>query len=353
MNINGTGLVFNRGKGVNSLREALDDGWKPPNPPGNGPVPVYRVPDPVMKDNRTARKMRRADRFCRLAVAAAGDALDDTGLDMNTFNNAGILLAAPMGPHATTFQFLDDILDYGDANVSPTLFSNSVHNAAASYISSAFDIRGPTLTVTLFHFAFHQALLLAEAWLEEGRCDYVLVGSVDESAIVYEHIFHRKIALPDDGKIRPFLFSSSPSAVPGEGCVFFVVSRTNIKTSSCMISLSRREPAETETDLHVLDADGLAADESAYLDSVSSKVPVASYYPIWGSMFSGSAFSCAVGAVILQDRTLYPSPVTDNPHSINLATAEGSSAINSVLCTRYDCCGHKSSILLRTPRHQR
>ncbi len=46
-------------------------------------------------------------------------------------------MATAFGPHVTTFNFLDDILDHGDAAVSPTTFSNSVHNAAASYIAMA------------------------------------------------------------------------------------------------------------------------------------------------------------------------------------------------------------------------
>ena len=80
----------------------------------------------------------------------------------------------------TTFDFLNDILDYGDTSVSPTTFSNSVHNAAASYVSLCLNIRGPTMTVTQFRFSFPAALQLAMAWLEQGRCDYALVGAADQ-----------------------------------------------------------------------------------------------------------------------------------------------------------------------------
>ena len=71
-----------------------------------------------------------------MAVLAAGDALADSGIEDKAKRNIGMIVATAFGPHVTTFGFLDDILDHGDAAVSPTTFSNSVHNAAASYITT-------------------------------------------------------------------------------------------------------------------------------------------------------------------------------------------------------------------------
>ena len=106
--------------------------------------------------------MRRADKLSKMAVLAAADALQDSGLE-NAKQRTGIILATSFGAHQTTFDFLDDIIDYGEAQVSPTTFSNSVHNAAVSYIASVLDITGPTLTVTRFSFPFQSALQLAQA----------------------------------------------------------------------------------------------------------------------------------------------------------------------------------------------
>ena len=116
----------------------------------------------------------------------------------------GVIVATAFGAHVTTFEFLDGILDYGEAAVSPTVFSNSVHNAAASYISSAMGIQGPTLTVTRFFFPMQAALQLAEAWLREGRMEQVLVGAVDQLGEVLAYIMEAKRGIARDGKDKTF-----------------------------------------------------------------------------------------------------------------------------------------------------
>ena len=148
MHIAGMGIVFNRGRGLANLEKALAEGWVKPSAtcrshPGlkEGQVspspsePVYRVPTEAITDKQVLKEARRADNFTKMATLAAYDALIDSGIPEQSKQKLGIILATAFGPHVTTFSFLDDILTYGDAGVSPTLFSHSVHNAAASYIA--------------------------------------------------------------------------------------------------------------------------------------------------------------------------------------------------------------------------
>ncbi len=223
MNISGLGVVFARGRGIGRLEEALQEGWLAPSrkalpsSPGET-IPVYAVEEKTLADKAVLKKMRRADRFTKMAVLAAWDAVKDSGIEIDGGGaGLGIILATAFGPQVTAFRFLDEIIDHGDASVSPTLFSHSVHNAAASYVATALNNHGPTLTVTQFGLSFHQALILARAWLHEGRCENVLVGSVEECGTVMEYICSRKLEIPEDGKIRPFEFSSSSSGRPRGG----------------------------------------------------------------------------------------------------------------------------------------
>ncbi|MFA7677835.1 MAG: beta-ketoacyl synthase chain length factor [Candidatus Omnitrophota bacterium] len=164
--------------------------------------------DKNRKDKSVLKYLRRADDFSKMAVFAAYDAFVDSGLNEDAKNNLGLILATAFGPHLTTFRFLDEILDYGDANVSPTLFSHSVHNAANAYISINLGIYGPALTLTDFRRSFYQALLTAQSWLDEKRCENILVGSVEQHGKELDYV----------------LSEAAPELAFKEGSVFFLVS---------------------------------------------------------------------------------------------------------------------------------
>lgn len=256
MKILGTGLICARGRG----QVAADAEWQLPDfidvPFQSEPFPAYTVSAETLKDKAVLGGMRRADRFSKMATLAAHDAIDGCGLDVKDSDRVGIIFATAFGPHNTTFKFQDDIIDYGDAGVSPTIFSNSVHNAAVSYISLALGIKGPTWTVTGFNDPFKQAAVLAKAWLDEGRCDAVLLGAGDECGTVMEYIVSQKLPVAADGKVQ---LENPPAYVPGEGAAFFLL--TN-KTDGPQLNLS-------------------AADQSKR----------------FGNMLTGRALDCAVQAL--------------------------------------------------------
>ena len=357
MNIGGIGIVFARGRGKAALAQALAQGWVPPvdvevRGLPTGRLPVYTVAPETLTDKTILAKARRADRFTRMSVLAAADALQDSGLG-NQVDKArlGIILATALGPHVTTFSFLDGILDFGDASVSPTAFSHSVHNAAVSYIAMTLDARGPTLTLTHFHFAFHQAVLLAQTWLDEDRCDGVLVGATDELGAVMEYACGRMLRPAADGKIKPFAFSASPESVPGEGSVFFFLTRDAAGTyGQIRAGELLPEPTRDEASgvIQLLDACGMAQDETAYRRAVWPGLLAAGYAPLFGSSMTGSAFHGAAAALMLQRQQQYACPVRDNPHGMMICGETRTTAVREVFCTRLDC--HGSAATLRLAR---
>jgi len=357
MNVAGMGLVFGRGRGIGALEEALRQGWTPPAEveiplaPGTK-IPVYSVGQETVKDKTVLKHMRRADRFSKMAALAAWDAVQDSGMAGQRHNEQlGIILATAFGPQVTAFRFLDEILEHGDAKASPTLFSHSVHNAAVSYIASALASRGPTLTLTQFAFSFHQALILAEAWLEEGRCGSVLVGCAEECGVVMEYICREKLRIAEDGKIRCFDFSASPLAVPGEGSVFFLLTRGDETTRYCEISGASLDGKEVagDLDLCILDCDGMGGDETPYREvgeAGSRELVIGGYSPLFGSMMTGSAFNCAAAALMLMKQTRYACPVQENPHGLRICTRTERAQISRIQCVKYDCCSERAVIEL-------
>ncbi len=351
MNIAGMGILFSRGSGTDTFDQALRSGWQPPASVDTPRVPggkrsVYVVDLNSVPDKTLLKKIRRADKLSKMAVAAASDALQSNGGSVSG-QKLGIIVATAFGAHATTFGFLDDILDYGDSAVSPTTFSNSVHNAAASYIASSLAIKGPTLTVTQFRFSFPAALQLAKAWLDQGRCDQVLVGAVDQYGDVLGYASDQKLTPAPDGRIKPFSFKPT-CHVPGEGAVFFLVGGKGESTFGKVdaIQVGDRSRPSDNADVDIIAADGMLADESAYRTLLSSDVPAAGYAPIYGSVMTGSAFAMAAGALMLKNQVLYASPVQENPLGLRLVERTEATPITSVRCLDCDCYGESSTIVL-------
>jgi len=76
--------------------------------------------------------------------------------------------------------FTDSYMDFGMEGASPTAFSRTVHNVAASTISMFLKILGPTLTVSQPELGVSGALCTIGSWLDMGLAQAVLFGAVDD-----------------------------------------------------------------------------------------------------------------------------------------------------------------------------
>ncbi len=231
MAIRGIGPVGAFGAGPAAWREALAGIRESPPAPvavesraGKRIWPVFLAPTDALNDMLPGRARRRLDHFSRLALLGAGLALEDAGETGIPGTRTAIIVASAFGSAATTFAFLDTVIDNGDQCASPTLFSGSVHNAAAARIAMSYQLAGPSLSLTQFENSFTMALQTAGLWLAEGRVDAVLCGAVDEYCEVMGYC--RQVCTPRD---RDFTgpgydpFSDGPA--PAEGAVFFYLAK--------------------------------------------------------------------------------------------------------------------------------
>ncbi len=179
---------------------------------GRNPPSGRRVNDELLVDPAISKRMRRADRFSRMAAVAAIDAWKQSSGACEDVprERIGLIVTSGFGPHCRGFRFLDGMLDCGDSAASPTDFSHSVHGAAAAYITELLELRGPSLSTTDFEVGFEEAVLLAQCWLNDGTCQRVLVGAVEELGDVLLHCVARMIA-PEQ------------SMILGEGALFFML----------------------------------------------------------------------------------------------------------------------------------
>lgn len=126
-----------------------------------------------------ARELRRADDFIRLAVVGGFNALAAAPVRELRPEARGVFIGTAFGPLETNFQSLGSLINDGEGQISPTLFSHSVYNAAAGYTARLLDFRGPALTVTDYGWPF--LIALEEAWLAvaSGRVERALVLGIE------------------------------------------------------------------------------------------------------------------------------------------------------------------------------
>ncbi len=347
--LKGIGAVGGFGTGIQSLKTALLNlgpiaetltAGGPQTPEGQ----AFAASDIREIQNRfPVKSLRRIDHFSRMALLAAALALEDAG-NPDVDDRMGIIVATGYGAARTTFAFLDSVLEGGDACASPTLFSGSVHNAAAAHLSMLMGARGPNLTVSQLELSIPGAFSIALQWLSEARAATVLVGGVDEWCPVLGHCHQRLCKERKSGTLPPPDLKR-PNTPIAEGAVFFLLSpRTVPETGYGIVEsavtgrLGRQGPDFPENALVLLGSAGHRA--SARRNSArrnSALIPrdreVAVYFPFYGILPVGMGFDTAIAALILREKRVFLSPGSETKKP----PMEGSET-PSALGSRKVCC---------------
>ena len=100
--------------------------------------------------------------------------------ELAEMENFGILYVSHFGAADQNARYLYNLLDYPADQATPSVFSNSVFNAPAAYISRFFHSHGPTLSIHGFRKEISSSIRTAEAWLQTGFCSDILIVFADE-----------------------------------------------------------------------------------------------------------------------------------------------------------------------------
>jgi len=297
------------------------------------------------------RALRRVDHFSRMAVLASVLALEDADMLDEDHQHLAVVVSTGYGATRTTFSFLDSVIDDGDACASPTLFSNSVHNAAAAHISLQLKLTGPSLTISQFDQSLVSGLIAARQWLAEKRVDAVLLGVVDEYCSVLGYCWQRYLATQTAGPMQPLDFSRT-SAVAGEGAAFFLLQADTDELPKYgsiakveMGNLSGSRPWIEAARPLILSCDGHPLSGAVYRQQLAADQPVACYSPLYGSSPVTQGFDLAVAALTFQQQQFFPS--TDaggNYYSGQVVNA--SPGCNALSCLRFGLNGEYAAIHL-------
>ena len=132
-------------------------------------------------DKKTARRM---ERFCQFAVAAAGEALADAGLDMEKEDpyRIGCAVGSGIGSLQAIEREHGRLLEKGPSRVSPLFVPLMISNMAAGNVSIQYGLKGKSINVVTACATGTNCIGEAFRAIQYGDADVMAAGGT-ESAV--------------------------------------------------------------------------------------------------------------------------------------------------------------------------
>jgi len=178
-----------------------------------------------------AKEVRRMARCSHFAVAAAQEAIEQSGLRIGRevkSDRVGIVMGTALGGYEMSESGSREYYQYGYKRVNPFALPAALPNAPAHHISTQFGLKGPLSTVVAACASGTQAIGDGAEMIRLGKADAVLAGGVEavvtETAIVAFAKMRVLSMLNDQPELaqRPFDITRDGFAY-SEGCVVMML----------------------------------------------------------------------------------------------------------------------------------
>lgn len=128
-----------------------------------------------------AKEARRMDRFTQFALAAAEQALGDSGLNLELADRerVGVFVGSGIGGIETLLGQADTLRGRGPERVSPTLVPMMISNMAAATIGIRYGLTGPSMSPVTACSIGNTAIGEAWRWIRSGSLDAVVAGGTE------------------------------------------------------------------------------------------------------------------------------------------------------------------------------
>ena len=139
------------------------------------------VPEFDAGDFMDRKESRRIARFSQMAVAAAGLAIEDGGLDLSREDpeRLGVVMGNGNGGFPVTEENARIMMQRGGMRVSPFFIPMILPNMAAANVSRLYGLKGYTSTVITACAAGNQAIGEAAEAVRRGAADVILGGGCE------------------------------------------------------------------------------------------------------------------------------------------------------------------------------
>ncbi len=172
------------------------------------------------------KEARRIDWFIQLSIAAAAQALKQSGLKIDESNAdmVGSLIGSGIGGLVTIEQSMHTLFEKGPMRVSPFTGPYMIPNMAAGMIAITFGAKGPNFSIASACATGSNAIGESFEIIRRGDADAMITGGVESQITEFGlAAFHRTTAMStthnDDPKhaSRPF-DAKRDGFIFGEGC---------------------------------------------------------------------------------------------------------------------------------------
>lgn len=187
--VTGMGAITPIGNSVEEFWNAIKEGKT-----GFGPITYFDTADyrcklaAEVKDFDPAQYMdkksaRRMEQFCQFAVAAAGQAISDAGLDMEQEDPymVGCSVGSGIGSLQAMEREYDRLKEKGPGRVGPMLVPLMISNMAAGNVSIAYGLKGKSLNVVTACATGTHSIGEAYRTIQYGDADVMIAGGTESS----------------------------------------------------------------------------------------------------------------------------------------------------------------------------
>jgi len=129
-------------------------------------------------DYISRKDTRRMDRFAQMAIAASLEAVEQSGIQINSMNedDIGVIVGSGIGGLTTLYEQARLLLEKGPSRVSPFLIPMMITDMAAAQISIILGLKGPNLCTTSACSSGSDAVGAAYELIKRGDTQAVLAG---------------------------------------------------------------------------------------------------------------------------------------------------------------------------------
>ncbi len=234
--ITGIGAITSLGQDVDTYWQGLSEGrsgidWMTLADTTNYPCKVAgEVKDWQPERFIDRKEARRMARFSQFAVAAAGQAISDAGLDLETMDRSriGVYLGNGNGGYPNIDEAVRTIVTKGGMRMDPLFMPKSLPNMAAAQVSLQYGLKGYTGTMITACAASTQAIGEAAEVVRRGQADVLLTGGTEagigELGLAAFSVMRAMTSRKDDPAktSRPF-DADRDGFIPAEGSAIFVI----------------------------------------------------------------------------------------------------------------------------------
>ena len=140
------------------------------------------VPEFDLSTYLDRKEARRMDRFTHLAVMAAGEAIEHSGIDIAAdADEIGCMIGAGIGGMATLEEEMKVLFEKGPSRVSPFLVPMFIPDMAAGQVSIRFGLRGPNYNTVSACASGADALGTAFEVIRRGDAIAMVAGGAEAS----------------------------------------------------------------------------------------------------------------------------------------------------------------------------